>query len=66
MQMSRSRQVSSTANDSDTDMSAWCVDAAVDEGVIQGGVSALIAEEGVGDWEIAIANSMSGTLQLIL
>ncbi|KAJ9127078.1 hypothetical protein QFC24_001313 [Naganishia onofrii] len=66
MQMSRSRQVSSTANDSDTDMFAGCVDAAVDEGVIQGGVSALIAEEGVADWEIAIANSMSGTLQLIL
>lgn len=48
-------------------MSAGDVDAVVDESGSQGDASALLAEEeGLGDWEITIANSMSGTLALIL
>ncbi|KAJ9100687.1 hypothetical protein QFC21_003732 [Naganishia friedmannii] len=67
VQNSQSNQVFSSANDSDAEMSAGYVDAAVGEDGSRGDASAWLEEEvGVGDWEIAIANSMSGTLQLIL
>ncbi|KAJ9122454.1 hypothetical protein QFC22_001879 [Naganishia vaughanmartiniae] len=68
-QASPSTPASTSANDSDADMSAGYVDAAVDEDgsrVAASGSWAETEEEGVGDWEIAIANSMSGTLELIL